>query len=175
MPRRPSELSVRPRLVAPRRPKAAGGEQPSPFAEPEIPIPPEQEESLLARFEIWRAKWNGSLPEFIVFEWLVIRKKQVPQIDFVFQHPLFGGRTQFGGFVLDFYFPGRREGWRVMGERWHMEQASDRARDAIARVQLAGEGLRIVDLFEDDLLERPELVLSLAWERAASAKSKVLS
>ncbi len=424
MPRRPGELSVRPPLVAPRRPKGAGGgkEQPSPFAGPEIPIPPEQDEALLARFEAWQAKWNGSLPEFIVFEFLTINKKQVQGIDFCpvlgqrvltgdlrwvpveclvpgdevmsfdeygprrrwrrghiirnerriapvyqirlsdgtelvvtgehpwitsylpsqgynagqqwtrtkdlhpgvpllrfmptweeehsweagwlagfydgegtltkvnkerscwnlvlaqkegdtlqqalrflrergftlgkyqaktmqiringrmaetlrllgtirpqrllnkareiqwgtlrkwgeaprveevrplgeeeicalsvststyflegfgahnsFQHPLFGGRTRFGGFILDFYFPGRREGWRVMGERWHQEQATDRARDALAKVQLAGEGIQIVDLFEDDLLSRPVLILNLAWERSASVKSKVLN
>jgi len=177
MPRRTGELSVRPPLVAPRRPKGAGGgkEQPSPFAGPEIPIPPEQDEDLLARFEAWQAKWNGSLPEFIVFEFLVITKRQIPQVDFVFQHPLFGGRTRFGGFILDFYFPGRREGWRVMGERWHQEQATDRARDALAKVQLAGEGIQIVDLFEDDLLSRPVLILNLAWERSASVKSKVLN
>lgn len=180
MVRRPSELSTRRPLVAPRRPMVPGreaafeeeGRELRPLAGPEIPIPPEQDEALLARYEIWRARWNGSLPEFLVWEFLVITKKQVPQVDFVFQHPLFGGRTRFGGYVLDYYFPNRLEGWRVMGERFHLEQPEDRARDAIMRVQLMAQGMKVIDLWEDDLMTRRDFVLQLAWEQSASVKSR---
>lgn len=180
MPRRSSELRVRPPLVAPRRPRVPGREaafeeeglELRPLAGPEIPIPPEQDEALLARYEVWKAQWNGSLPEFLVWEFLVIEKKQKPNVDFYFQRPLFGGRTRFGGYVLDYFFPTRQEGWRVMGERWHLEQPEDRARDAIMKVQLIAQGLKLIDLWEDDLMTRRDFVLNLAWEQSASVKSR---
>jgi hypothetical protein len=139
---------------------------------PKIPISAEQDENLLARFEAWRATWNGSLPEFITFEFLTLQKKQVPNVDFFFQHPLFGGRTRFGGFLLDFFLVSRREGWRIQGERYHLLKPVDRARGRIARAKLMAEGLTIVDLWESDLLERPLFVLTLAWERSAEVQSR---
>jgi hypothetical protein len=148
------------------------GRELTPLAGSEIPIPPDQEEDFLARYEQWRAIYNGSIPEYIVFDWLVTQKKQRVQADFVFQHPMFGGRTRYGGFILDFYFPKRREGWRVQGERWHLEKPESRARDAIAKVMLMQQGIRIVDLWEDDLLSRPEYVLNLAWERSAGVPAR---
>jgi hypothetical protein len=139
---------------------------------PKIPISAEQDENLLARFEAWRATWNGSLPEFITFEFLTLQKKQVPNVDFFFQHPLFGGRTRFGGFLLDFFLVSRREGWRIQGERYHLLKPVDRARGRIARAKLMAEGLTIVDLWESDLLERPLRVLNLAWDQSAEVKSR---
>jgi hypothetical protein len=147
-------------------------EEPRPPAGPEIPIPPEQDEALLARYEEWKAQYNGSLPEFLVFEFLVIEKKQVPNVDFYFQHPVFGGRTRFGGYILDYYLPTRLEGWRVMGERWHLEQPEDRARDAIMKVQLMSQGMKVIDLWEDDLMTRRDFVLGLAWNQSASVISR---
>jgi hypothetical protein len=140
-----------------------------------VPIPPEQEEALLARYEAWKAQWNGSLPEFLVFEFLVVEKKQVPNVDFYFQHPVFGGRTRFGGYILDYYFPNRLEGWRVMGERWHLEQPEDRARDAIMKAQLASQGMKIIDLWESDIMERRDFILNLAWERGVGVISRAPS
>ncbi len=180
MPRRPSELSVRRPLVAPRKPRTPGrretfergGVTLRPLAGPEIPIPPEQEEALLARFEQWKGRWNGSLPEFLVWEFLVIEKKQVPNVDFVFQHPLFGGRTRHGGFILDYFLTMRQEGWRVMGERYHLEQPQDRARDAIASTILMAQGLKVIDLWEDDLMTRRDFVLNLAWDRGVGVISR---
>lgn len=171
MARRPSELSVRQPLAPFRKPEVPGGEERPPVI-PESQIPPEQDEALLARYEAWKAQWNGSLPEFLVWEFLVITKRQVPQVDFVFQHPLFGGRTRFGGYVLDYYFPNRLEGWRVMGERFHLEQPEDRARDTIMKMQLMAQGMKVIDLWEDDLMTRRDFVLSLAWEQSASVISR---
>lgn len=176
MARRPGELSVRPRLRSPRQPSVPGRQaareragRAEPTLEPEGPeIVAEQEEAFLNRYNSWNAQWNGSLQEFIVWEFLVIEKKQIPQLDFVFQYPIFGGRTRFGGFILDYYLPMRAEGWRVMGERWHLEKPESRARDAIAKVQLTARGLRIIDLWESDLLERKDFVLNLAWEQSTS-------
>ena len=180
MARRPGELSIRPPLVAPRRPATPGREgtftredrELRPLAESEFPIPPEQDEALLRRFEGWKSQFNGSLPEFIVFEFLTIEKKQVSGVDFIYQYSIFGGRTRFGGYILDYYLPLRLEGWRVMGERFHLEQPDDRARDAIQKAQLSGQRIRTIDLWEDDLMSRRDLVLNLAWDRGVSVKSR---
>lgn len=135
-----------------------------PLAGPDIPIPANEDEDFLRRFEAWHARTNGSLPEYIVWEFLVFEKKLVEGLDFYFQHPLFGGRTEFGGFVLDFFFPARSAGWRVHGERYHLLQTEDRARDAVAETLLESRGIQVIDLWENDLLTRPEFVLKAAWE-----------
>ncbi len=139
---------------------------------PRIPISAENDENLLARFEVWRMDFNGSLPEFITWEFLTLQKKQVPNVDFFFQHPLFGGRTRFGGFLLDFFLVSRREGWRIQGERFHLLQPVDRARDVIARSKLMSKEIKVLDLWETDLLTRPLFVLNLAWDRSAEVKSR---
>jgi len=138
-------------------------------------MPSDVEEDRLARYAAWRAQTNGSLLEFIVWEWLVGKKKQIPGVDFVFQHPVFGGRTQFGGYLLDFYFPLQRMGWRVMGLRWHRTNPDDRARDNLAKQLLSSKGMRVIDLFEDDLMERPDFVLNKAWrgEQANTGRAVV--
>ena len=135
-----------------------------PLAGPDIPLPPEGDEEVRRRFDVWRARTSGSLPEFIVYEWLTFVKKQVEGVDYLFQHPLLGGRTEFGGFVLDFYFPIKRTGWRIQGERFHLLQTRDRARDAIAKALLEGRGIKTLDLWEDDILTRTNFVLNSAWE-----------
>lgn len=182
MPRRVGELSVRAPLVAPRRPAVPGragtlerGRGLRPLAGPAIPIVEEAEEAFLARYELWRAETGGSLPEFIVWEFLSVTKQQRPGVDFVFQSPMFGGRTRFGGFVLDFFLPRRREGWNVQGERYHLEAPASRARDALMKARLMGYGLVVIFLWEDDLLSRPDMVLNLAWERSASVESRAPS
>lgn len=143
-----------------------------PFVGPDILIVDESEEAFVSRYEIWRAQFNGSIPEFIVWEFLTLEKKLRHGFDFVFQHPLFGGRTRFGGFILDYFFNMKREGWRVQGKRFHVEQPTDRARDAIMQVQLEKQGIRIIDLFEDDLLTRKNFVLNLAFEQGVSVRSR---
>jgi hypothetical protein len=135
-----------------------------PLAPPSIEIPANEDEDFLRRFEAWHLRTNGSLPEYICYEFLVFEKKQKEGVDFVFQHPLLGGRTEFGGFVLDFLFPSKNLGWRVQGERYHLLQAADRGRDLVARTLLESRGIEVIDLFEDDLLTRRDLVLRLAWE-----------
>ena len=149
-----------------RRAFERSGRSISPFAGPKIPIPDGGDELFEGLYLEWRAVYNGSKPEFITFQYLVERRKQEVNIDFLFQYPLLGGRTRFGGFILDFFFPIRREAWRVQGERFHRLLAKDRAKDAIARVILAQRGLTVLDLWESDLLTRPDFVLDLAWERS---------
>ena len=164
-------LPVAPRLPqVPELPK--GVLKPSPLSGPKIKVSAEQDEALLARFETWRSSINGSLPEFIVWEFLTINKKQRPDIDFLFQKPLFGGRTRFGGFLLDFFFPPKREGWRIQGERFHLLRPRERGKDLLARQKLEERDIKILDLWESDLLARPLFVLNLAWDRSAQVKSR---
>ena len=180
MARRPAELSIRPRLVTPRRPRVPGreagfeeeGVELRPLAGSDFPIPPEQDEALLARYEMWKSQYNGSLPEFIVFEYLTIRRKQQPGFDFVFQSPFFGGRTRFGGFIADFAFFNRQEIWMVQGIRWHLQQPIDRAKSFIAEVQLTARGYKVLELWEDDLFQRPVFVLDLAWTQSADVPER---
>ena len=139
------------------------GRELRPLAPVEVPMPPDQDEVLLARWEAWRALTGGSLPEYIVWQWLVNKKKQVPGVDFLYQHPMFGGRTAFGGYLVDYFFPGRRMGWRVMGLRWHRTNPDDRARDSIAKQLLSSEDILIIDLYEDDLMTRDTFTLEKAW------------
>ncbi len=166
--------------LAPRLPATPGRENTftqsgitlRPFTAPLIPIVDEKDAAFVKRYEQWRALYNGSIPEFIVWEFLTIDKKQKNGSDFVFQHPLFGGRTRFGGFILDFFFFVKREGWRVQGERFHVEKPAQRARDAIMQVQLEQLGIRIIDLGESDLLTRRDFVLNLAWEQGVSVQAR---
>lgn len=158
-------------LQAPRIPQAGrlrriaerAGLELRPLAGPEIPMPPEQDQALADRAAAWMAAYNGSLPEFIVYEFLTLKKKQRDGLDFLYQYPVMGGRTSFGGFVLDFWLPLQQMGWNVQGLRWHWSNPDDRARDMIAKQMLSSRGLKIVDLYEDDLLVRPDLVLNMAW------------
>jgi len=48
---------------------------------------------------------KGTLPERIVYKYLVDRLKLVSGIDFDFQSSLLGGRLELGGIVADFLFP----------------------------------------------------------------------
>jgi hypothetical protein len=148
-----------------------GGLDIRPLKGPDIPLPKTEDEDFLKRYNQWRARTAGSLPEYIVYEFLVFIKKQREGLDFVFQNPILGGRTEFGGFVLDFFFPARSEGWRVQGERFHLLQVEDRARDTVARGILEGRGIKVIDLWETDLLTRAPFVLNLAWEQSLEVRT----
>lgn len=150
------------------------GRELRPLAGPEIPIEDEQAEDFEARFQAWHSFSNGSRPEFIVWEFLTVDKKQLPDLDFVYQYPIFGGRTQFGGYLLDFFLVKRQSGWRVQGEQFHLLTPKSRARDAISKVQLTHRGIKVIDLWEDDLLNRPDFVLNTAWDRDTGVASGVV-
>lgn len=164
---------------------AVGGVQFRPLAGPSIPIPDSSDfdAQRQALYLQWRQTGeyegfifsnNGSLPEFITLQYLMDRRKQVPDLDFQYQSNFGGGRTSFGGFVLDFYFPQRMEAWRVQGNFFHQLQSADRARDKIARMLLSDRGLKVIDLWEDDLLTRPDFVLDLAWFQSMESQYRKL-
>lgn len=124
----------------------------------------------LARYAAWGL--GGSLPEYIVWEYLVTRKGWRPGIEFVYQASFIGGRTQYGGFVADFLIRPGNMIWNVQGLRYHLTQTKDRAADIVAKAILAGQGYRVLFLWEDDLLERPDYVLEAALRGQESNRHK---
>lgn len=108
-------------------------------------------------------KGSASILEFMVWEFLVQKKKQIENVDFIYQYPLLGGRTQFGGFVADFYFPTRQEVWNPAGMQFHWTKTRHRGKDILARALLGGKGIKLIYLWEDDLMNRPAYTLESAW------------
>jgi len=128
---------------------------------PDVPSP---DEVLLDRYNAWGGAGTGTLPEFIAYDWLVTRKRLTPNVDFVFQSSQFGGRQALGGAIVDFIFPLLFIVWRIQGERFHLLEAKNRAKDTVQRLQLLSYGYTVVDLWADDLLTRAEFVLQAAYE-----------
>lgn len=146
----------------------------APLKGPAIKLPGDQQKALTERWNAWRSRregsGTGSILEFIVWEYLTKTKKLVPDVDFIYQYPLMGGRTQLGGFVADFYFPVRRMVWNPAGLYFHQTKPEDRARDLLAKTMLAGRGVKVIYLYEDDLLNRPTYTMNRAWEGSEISK-----
>jgi hypothetical protein len=92
-------------------------------------------------------------PERVVYNELV-RLGFKPDVDFVFQSVQFGGRLDKGGQVVDFFFdnpPGLAIS--VLGEYFHYElRGGSRAHDIQARAELAGAGITLIFIDEEDLM-----------------------
>ena len=94
----------------------------------------------------------GSLPERIVWKWLIDQ-------DYLFeaQRSEFGGRLVLGGAVVDFLvydIAGRPVALRVMGDYWHGPKFPERqARDDEQFYRLTARGYLVVDLWEKDIYE----------------------
>ena len=140
---------------------------PTPFKP--LEDPPDEDKIREERWRAWqqspaaKGKGSASMLEYMVWDFLVNKKKQIEDVDFIYQYPLMGGRTQFGGFVADFYFPLRREVWNPAGLEFHWTTAQHRAKDIISRVVLASRGIKEIFLWETDLMNRPEYTLEQAW------------
>jgi hypothetical protein len=111
------------------------------------------------------AEWLGSLPEFIVFQALRRLGKQ-PGVDFIFQSSFFGGRLEKGGLIIDFLFLNPPDlAINVQGEFFHQEKGAPViARDKMARAQLAGQGIRLIFIDEQDVLSDAEGVVRAALQ-----------
>jgi hypothetical protein len=101
--------------------------------------------------------FEGSLPEFIVLQTLE-RLGLQEGVDFAYQSSFFGGRLDRGGLVIDFLFVNPPDlAINVQGEFFHQEQGSVViARDRMARAQLAGQGITLIFIDAEDILEDPE-------------------
>ncbi len=143
--------------------------RPAPFEFTPIDAPQSEAELQDERWRKWQespaavGKGSASILEFLVWGFLVYQKKLKEDVDFIYQYPLMGGRTQLGGFVADFYFPMRREVWNPAGLQFHWTTAEDRARDQLSRAVLAGRGVKLIFLWETDLLQRTQYTLDQAW------------
>jgi hypothetical protein len=109
------------------------------------------------------ADWLGSLPEWLCFETLR-RLGLVPGVDFIYQSPLSGGRLAKGGLVIDFLFINPPNlAINVQGVYFHYELGvSVQARDIMARAQLAGDGVTLIFIDEDDLARDARFYVSEA-------------
>ena len=100
--------------------------------------------------------WVGSKPEWMFFSSLIDLGYQ-PEEDFTYQSPLMGGRLDKGGLIIDFlFFNPPNLAVNVQGVYYHYEMGADnRARDIMARQSLAGQGITLIFVDEDDLEQDP--------------------
>jgi hypothetical protein len=111
------------------------------------------------------ASFPGSMPEYLVYRTLIQLGKQ-PDVDFTFQSSLMGGRLERGGAVIDFLFSNPPDlAIAVQGVYFHYEMGSEiQARDQIVREQLAGQGITLIFIDENDIMERPRYYVEEALQ-----------
>ena len=109
--------------------------------------------------------WVGSKPEWMFFSSLIDLGYQ-PEEDFTYQSPLMGGRLDKGGLIIDFlFFNPPNLAVNVQGVYYHYEMGADnRARDIMARQSLAGQGITLIFVDEDDLEQDPKGVTESALQ-----------
>ena len=101
--------------------------------------------------------WEGSLPEYIAYTTFSSIGK-VPEQDFSYQSPRMGGRMEKGGSVIDFVFYDPPDlAVNIQGVYYHYEFGIEvMGRDAMVRAQLAGQGVTLIFIDDDDLMIDPE-------------------
>ena len=82
---------------------------------------------------------------------------QAARRGFYYQSPLMGGRLDKGGVILDFLFTNPPDlAVNVQGVYYHYEFGVEvRGRDLMARAQLAGQGINLIFIDDDDLMKDP--------------------
>ena len=100
--------------------------------------------------------WAGSKPEWAFYSSLV-ELGYIPNEDFTNQSPLMGGRLDKGGVIIDFMFDNPPNlAVNVQGVYYHYELGAEtKARDIFARQSLAGQGIHLIFVDEDDLEQDP--------------------
>ena len=89
---------------------------------------------------------KGTLPERIVFKWLVVHNF-VSGIDFTFQSSLEGGRLEYGGIVVDFEFPQLKLILQIQGPTHN--QLLRKQKDNEQRMILSSYGYEVLELDDD--------------------------
>ena len=130
---------------------------------PDIPIPkPDPIPDYANRLAAWQVRFPAmSALEFIIIDYLTRKKGWRIGREFEYQSAIYGGRTKFGGFVVDFFVRPNLV-LQPQGERWHLQAPEDRARLRLEAMMLTGRGLTVVYLWESDLLQRPDYTIELA-------------
>lgn len=107
----------------------------------------------------------GSLPEYLVFQ--ALRKLGKREgVDFTFQSAFMGGRLDKGGVIIDFLFSDPPDlAINVQGEYWHYGFGPEvKARDIMAREQLAGLGITLIFIDENHILESADFYVREALQ-----------
>lgn len=112
-------------------------------------------------YQQWYVRYGGTRPEWLVWRYLVKRKKMQEGSDFIYQSPRNGGRSVFGGSVVDFEITGARLFWRVQGERFH-SSPDEFAHDQIQRLLLNRNGWKVIDLWAEDIASATSRVIEAA-------------
>jgi len=97
----------------------------------------------------------GSEPEFFIFRALQ-RRGMVEGVDFIFQSSFLGGRTRRGGVDVDFLVFSPRVGIEIQSAFFHTRTSTQRATDALRRIALESNGLRVEFIDENDARNRPD-------------------
>ena len=98
--------------------------------------------------------WVRSGPEYLCWQAL-LKLGLKPDIDFQYQSQLAGGRLDKGGRVIDFLiFNPPNIAINVQGVYYHYEKgAAVRQSDILTRAFLAAEGINLIFIDEDDLID----------------------
>ena len=105
--------------------------------------------------------WVGSVPEYLCWQALV-KLGLRPDIDFQYQSQLAGGRQDKGGRVIDFLiFNPPNIAINVQGVYYHYEKgAAVRQSDILTRAFMAAEGINLIFVDEDELIDDPIRIVS---------------
>lgn len=112
------------------------------------------EDQLEAR-AVSKAEVRGTLPERIIFKYLVVNLKLTDGIEFDFQSSLQGGRLQLGGIVVDFTFPMWGFAIQVDGPT-HLDFRR-MAKDTEQEMALEAMGYRVFRIAEDVVYDEYQL------------------
>ncbi|MBI2756183.1 MAG: hypothetical protein HYX52_05675 [Chloroflexi bacterium] len=114
----------------------------------------------------WFHQLNGGVgptTEWAVY-WALLQLGKKPNVDFLYQSPFSGGRTQAGGQVFDFLIlnpPGIAI--NPVGLFWHEQRGGARlAKDRIQREAAAVAGVTTIYIDEDDLARDPKFYVTEA-------------
>ena len=115
--------------------------------------------------------WPGSRPEWIFYA-SRLQLGYHPGDDFIYQSPLLGGRLDKGGWIIDFVFDNPPNlAVNIQGIYYHYELGADnKARDIFAREALAGQGITLIFVDEDDLEQDPRGVTESALQFRDSSR-----
>ena len=102
------------------------------------------------------SSWEGSTPEWAFYASLA-QLGYHDGVDFTYQSEQMGGRLDKGGAILDFLFSNPPNlAVNVQGVYYHYEFGADtKARDIMAREAMAGQGITLIFVDEDDLEQDP--------------------
>jgi hypothetical protein len=133
----------------------------------------------IPEYERRMSEWRQKFPvmsdlEFVVMDYLTRKKKWELGREFEYQTPIAGGRTVYGGFLVDFLV--RPDlALQPQGERWHLQQPMDRARLRVEKMLLTSRGYEVIYLWESDLLTRTSYTMEAALRRQQLSTFKDVS